>query len=186
MPLPFASTIALSARQRLILERLSRQKSRAHRLVQRAQMILAMSQGASNSQLARQFGLTRVTVCFWRTRWQQWSPCLLEAEAEVEAEAEAEARLLRLIEQALSDSERSGAPPTFSAHQVVGIVALACEEPCDSGRPISHWSAREVAEEAQHRGLVESISVRTVGRFLKAGGAGSAPRQVLAYLAPGG
>ncbi len=47
------------------------------------------------------------------------------------------------------------------------ILALSCEAPEGSGRPISRWTPREVAEEAVKRGMVERISVRQVGRFLK-------------------
>jgi hypothetical protein len=48
-------------------------------------------------------------------------------------------------------------------------VAIACEDPQASGYPISHWTAKEIAAEAVKRGIVESISVRQVGRFLKRG-----------------
>jgi putative transposase len=37
----------------------------------------------------------------------------------------------------------------------------------ESERPISHWSQREIADEAIRRGLVSNISQRSVGRFLK-------------------
>jgi hypothetical protein len=47
------------------------------------------------------------------------------------------------------------------------IVAMTCEKPEASDRPISHWSQREIADEAVRRGLVSSISQRSVGRFLK-------------------
>ena len=47
------------------------------------------------------------------------------------------------------------------------IVSIACEEPSESGRPISHWSRRELKAEAVKRGIVDNISPRTVGRFLK-------------------
>ncbi len=59
--------------------------------------------------------------------------------------------------------------PTFSAEQVVQIVALACEPPPDSDRPVSHWTPRELAEEAVTRHIVPTISPRSVGRFLKRG-----------------
>jgi hypothetical protein len=46
---------------------------------------------------------------------------------------------------------------------------MACEEPEDSQRPISHWTAREVADEAIKRGIVDNISPRSAGRFFKRG-----------------
>jgi putative transposase len=48
-------------------------------------------------------------------------------------------------------------------------MALACEAPERSGRPISHWSGREIAEEIQRRGIVERISGRHAARLLKRG-----------------
>ena len=35
------------------------------------------------------------------------------------------------------------------------------------GRPISHWTSRELAQEVIKQGIVESISPRQVGRLLK-------------------
>src|SRR5262249_61176449 len=60
-------------------------------------------------------------------------------------------------------------PATFTAEQIVQIVAVACEDPADSGRPVSHWTPREVAAEVRKRGIVATISTRSVGRFLKSG-----------------
>jgi putative transposase len=80
--------------------------------------------------------------------------------------------LARLVSDALDDAPRAGAPPTFTAEQVVQIVALACEPPPGSDRPVSHWTPRELAEEAVTRGIVSTISPRSVGRFL---GSGRAP-----------
>jgi len=67
----------------------------------------------------------------------------------------------------LADAPRSGAPATITAEQTCAIVALACERPQDSGVPLSHWSAGDLAREAMRRGIVKSISPRSVGRFLK-------------------
>jgi len=44
---------------------------------------------------------------------------------------------------------------------------MTCERPEDSDRPISHWSQREIADEAMRRGIIPLISQRSVGRFLK-------------------
>ena len=74
--------------------------------------------------------------------------------------------LQKLIIGVLTDVTRSGAPPRFSAEQVAGIIALACEPPADSGLPVSHWTPSELAREAANRGLVDSISPRQVDRFL--------------------
>jgi putative transposase len=46
------------------------------------------------------------------------------------------------------------------------IMALACETPEVAGRPVSSWTPHELADEAIKRGIVTSISPRTVERFL--------------------
>jgi hypothetical protein len=49
---------------------------------------------------------------------------------------------------------------------VVGVKALACELPAESGAPLSRWSAPELAVEAVARGIVEAVSASTVRRWL--------------------
>jgi hypothetical protein len=49
------------------------------------------------------------------------------------------------------------------------LVAIACEDPGQSERPVTHWTRKELADEAVKRGIVEQISPRSVGRFLKRG-----------------
>jgi putative transposase len=51
--------------------------------------------------------------------------------------------------------------------QVVELFALACSSPEDYGRPISHWTCRELAYEIMKQGIIESISIRHVGRLLE-------------------
>ncbi len=60
-----------------------------------------------------------------------------------------------------------GAGVVETAEQICAIVALACERPAESDRPVTHWSQQELADEAMKRGIVERISQRSVGRFLK-------------------
>ena len=59
------------------------------------------------------------------------------------------------------------APATFTPEQICAIMALACEMPEQSELPLSHWSQSELAREAVRRGIVDSISHGSVGRFLK-------------------
>lgn len=101
----------------------------------------------------------------WRDRWHEQT----EAREVMEGEGVAQAELERWIIDGLRDRYRSGTPPKFSAEQVVQIVAIACENPQANGYPVSHWIPIEVAAEAVKRGIVESISPRQVGRFLKRG-----------------
>jgi hypothetical protein len=46
---------------------------------------------------------------------------------------------------------------------------MACEKPEESGRPISHWTAREIADEIMERKIVDHISPRHAARLLKRG-----------------
>lgn len=85
----------------------------------------------------------------WRNRWLELSE-----------------RSVPVIER-LQDGERSGTPAKFSMEQVVELFVLACSNPEDYGRPISDWTARELAEEVVKQGIVESISPRHVGRLLE-------------------
>ena len=81
---------------------------------------------------------------------------------------EADDNALRtLIAEVLADAPRPGTPPTFTPEQIVHIIAIACTPPADSGRPVNAWSPRELADEAEKRQIVSSISARSVGRFLK-------------------
>ncbi|UXE59628.1 MAG: hypothetical protein KA717_28260 [Woronichinia naegeliana WA131] len=47
------------------------------------------------------------------------------------------------------------------------MFKLACDDPRDYARPLSHWTGRELAEELVKQGIVESISPRQVGRLLE-------------------
>jgi homeodomain-containing protein len=148
----------------------------AQRLVRRVRMILAAADGLNNDQIARQLGLKRDTVRTWRERWLTAGARLAVAEAE----GADDAALTRCILLEFEDEPRSGAPPTFSAEQICQIIALACEPPATSGRPVTHWTPAELADEAIKRGIVTRISDRTVARFLGSGRAQAAPLGVLA------
>ncbi len=163
MPGPHPQPLELTARQHDVLERLTRRSSAPQHVVRRAHVILLAATGCNNSQIADQLGLDRTQVIRWRSRWRAARARLGATEA-----AHADDKLLRsTIEALLADAPRPGTPPTFRPEAVCQIVALACEPPGDSGRPISHWTARELAAEAVQRQIVETISARSVGRFLK-------------------
>jgi hypothetical protein len=85
-----------------------------------------------------------------------------------------------LIAKVLADAPRAGVAPTFTAEQIVQIINLACTPPAASGRPVDAWTPRELADEAQKRQIVASISPRSVGRFLKTGRSAAASQSLLA------
>jgi len=162
---PPPAKISLSARQRSLLEQIRQRQTAPQRLVRRVLILLALSANPCLRATAADLGLNRISVRLWRDRW------LAAAEALTRAEQDnvTDPQLLSLIEQILDDAPRPGGPATFSPEQIVQIVAVACEPPDQSGRPISHWTARELADEAKRRQIVEHISPPTVGRFLKTG-----------------
>jgi putative transposase len=167
MPGPRPRPIVLTDRQRETLEHLTRRTSSTQGLVRRARIVLAAAEGHNNEQIARRLGINRQTARLWRRVCSEAAELLAAAEEEETSEK----ALRECVEGVLADAPRSGAPATFAPEQVVQIVALACEDPReDSGRAVSHWTPRELADEARKRGIVRSISVRSVGRFLGRGG----------------
>lgn len=161
---------------RRILEQLLRRQKTPVWLVIRVQIIVKALARQSNSAIAQEMGLDRNTARTWRERWHESSLQREMAERETVEDKALEAFII----ESLSDHYRSGTPPTFSAEQMVQIIAIACEEPQASGYPMSHWSPKEIAAEAVQRGLVTSISERQVGRFLKRGRLKTAPESLLA------
>ena len=162
MPGPKAPPIDLTEKQRSILEQVVGREKTSQQMVRRARIILLADVGESNQEIATQLTLNRLTVRAWRGRWSETAEVLATAEAE-EEDKDYQKRILELLQ----DKPRGGAPATFSAFEVCQIIALACEDPQTCDRPISHWTPRELADEVEKRGIVESISTRQVGRFLK-------------------
>jgi putative transposase len=163
MPSLKALPIVLSAEQHELLDRIVRCHTSEQRLVRRAQIVLKANEGLSNKQIAQSLSINRETVQRWRQRWDDGGEVLrVEEEKKMSPKA-----LKHRIDSILTDRPRPGTPPTFSAEQVVRIVALACEDPQKSGRPVTEWTPQELAEEASKRGIVESISARSIERFLK-------------------
>lgn len=161
---PQPARVELSPEERSELQRLVRGHRTAQQVVVRARVVLAMANGQNNTQVAGMLGVAAKTVRHWRRRW------LREAGVPLEE---------RSVAERLADGPRSGAPARISAEQICQIIALACEPPAASGRPISHWTSRELAEEAVRRGVVERVSTRSVGRFLGRGGSQAASGAVL-------
>ena len=123
-------------------------------LALRARIVLLAAEGKTNAEISREMSVTVDTARLWRERWRSFAGIPMEELS---------------IDERLEDAPRPGAPARFSAEQVCQIVALVCEVPEQSGRPISQWTARELADEVIRKGVVEVISPRHVGRLLKRG-----------------
>jgi putative transposase len=156
--------VQLHEAERKEIQQLVSRHTTPQQIALRAQIILLASEGKNHRQIARELNISRDMVRTWRERWLETS------EREV------------TIEKRLQDAERSGAPLTFSAEQVIQLFAIACENPAESGHPMSHWTARELAIEMVKRGIVESISPRHVRRLLEE--AQLKPHQIRYWLTP--
>ena len=169
---PNARPVVLTETQRGILEGLISQRHCPQGVALRARVVLAAAAGSDNSAIARRLDCHRDLARRWRERFaaaqRGWAANSGDWAVGVWTE-----KIVELLE----DRPRSGAPATFTAEQLCQIMALACQKrPEECGRPVTHWTARELADEAIKRGIVERISPRTVGRFLKDGGPAPAPR----------
>jgi transposase len=157
-----AAKITITERQQEILQTFSRSVTAASRLRQRATIIMMAFDGLLNEEIAESVGLTGRQVGRWRRRWANVWNRLIDIECH-----EPRAVLRRAIEAVLTDEPRPGAPGKFTPEQVTQILAVACEPPAKSGRPITHWTARELTDEVLQRGIVESISPSQVSRYLR-------------------
>ncbi len=162
---PRPPAVILTESQRNALQACGRRHPSPQQLVLRARIVLASADGLNNSQVARTLGVSIPTARAWRDRW-------VGLQSAPEGDLDVAARL--------ADAPRPGRPPRITAEQVCRVVALACEAPEASGRPITHWSGREVADDVIKRGIVDRISPRHEGRLLKTGGPQAAPGPALA------
>lgn len=170
-----AAKVIISERQQRVLQTMAFSRSCANGLAHRAEIILLAFEGLKNEVIARKLGCERHGVGIWRRRWQRHFELLTIIEC-----AEKPVALREAIEEVLSDLPRAGCGGKFTADQIALILAVACEPPEKSGRPVTHWTARELADEVIKRGIVATISVRQVGRFLKDGGPSAAQKSLLA------
>ncbi len=113
----------------------------------RARIILQFYEGKNINAIATALGVVYNTVLKWTNRWKK--------HPEID------------VEKRLEDLPRSGCPDKYSPEQICKIIATCCENPEEYGRPITHWTQRELADEVIKQKIVESISTSEVGRILK-------------------
>lgn len=159
---PKPEKVTISQKQSEILDRLIKRPSTTQQIAQRARIVRRSASDARNQHIADDEKVTVNTVKKWRGRWLEAGAYLDEVEVEGTAK-----ELETVVESILSDQPRSGTPAKFTAEQVCQIIAIACEAPEESERPVTEWTPRELADEAVKRGIVSSISTRQAGRFLK-------------------
>ena len=152
MPGPKALAVNLSEEEREGLAKLIKRHQVGQQIALRARIVLAAADQQSNQAIATQYQVTLDTARLWRKRWIALQDIAL-----------ADLRL----EDRLRDAPRPGAPAKITADQRCRIEALACEKPEKSGRPITNWTAREIADEMKKRKIIKNISPRHAARLLK-------------------
>jgi transposase len=113
-----AKPLDVGAEDRLQLESMARSHSLPAALSRRAQMILRMADGETNSAIARRYGYSRPTVTFWRTRFRERGIAGLHNEL------------------------KPGRPRTTSDEKVAELVNTALKHK-PTGK--THWSRRTLA-----------------------------------------
>src|SRR3972149_4931193 len=149
MPFPKATEVNLSEAEQTALEQLVRRHNIGQQIALRGRIILAAGKGQTNSAIARELKVSINTVQRWRNRFAKAQQISYDDLS---------------LEERLQDGPRPGAPAKITADQRCKIEALACERPESSERPISQWTAREIADEVMKRKIVEDISARHAAR----------------------
>ena len=176
-----AAKVIISERQQGVLKSMAQSRSCPQGLAYRDRIVLLALQGLTNGPIAGRLGCERHGVGIWRRRWREAFEQLVVIERTEEPSA-----LRQAVSEALDDLPRAGCGGTFTAERITRILAVACEPPDKSGRPVSHSTPRELTDEVIQRGIVPSISVRQVGRFFKDGRTPTAPEPVPAERQAGG
>ena len=148
MPTLSPTPVHLSEIEREQLQQVVHRHSTPQQIATRARIILLADAGQNHRAIARELNISRDMARLWRNRWLELSE-----------------KAVPVVER-LADAPRPGGPSTFSLEQIVQLFAIACEQPEDYGRPISHWTSRELADEVVKQGIVERISPRHVGRLM--------------------
>ena len=111
--------LELSDDERETLQRWARRPKSSQQLAMRSRIVLACAEGSTNTAVATQLGLNKVTVGKWRARF-------------------IERRL-----EGLSDEPRPGAPRTVSDDLVEQVIVRTLESKPTNA---THWSTRSMAQ----------------------------------------
>ena len=129
-----APAVVLDSTTRTELERLSRKRSLAARVVVRGRILLLASDGLQNQQIAAELGVSTRMVALWRGRFLSYG-----------------------IQGLLKDAPRPGRTPKISADAIADIVSKTTQTTPSNA---TQWSTRVMAREA---GISEA-SVRRIWR----------------------
>ena len=162
--MPFvAAPVKIPEDIRQILTKFAKSRTFPARQVQRARIILLAADDLNNMQISTQVGLGQDSVSKWRGRFLKSLPLLQEV-----AEKD-RSHLEEAVSSFLDDSPRPGQPRHYTDEQIIKILEIACRNPEDLGYEVSHWSLNLLVDAVVREGIVDSISAKTVSRFLKYG-----------------
>ena len=154
MPGPKPAKIELSEKEPQALEKLAMRHTTGQQKAQRARIVLKAAEGKNHAAIAKELGISVDMARLWRRRWLTLQAIGLDDLS---------------VAERLEDLPRPGAPARLTADQICQIEQVACEKPEQTGRPISQWTGREIADELVKRGIVDTISARHASRLLKKG-----------------
>ncbi len=123
MPLPIR-TVGLRPGDRVRLQRLTRSRTSAPRVVQRAHIVLASAEGESGSGICARFGVSRPTVTLWLDRYEAGGLAAL-----------------------VTDRPRSGRPTHITLAEAAAIIDRTLHTTPPSR---THWSTRLMAQVTGH------------------------------------
>lgn len=146
-----------------ILSKFSKSRTLPARQVERAKIFILCADGLNNLQISEKVSIGQDSVSKWRTRFLKSLPLLREIEEKNPTELEDK------ITSLLSDYARTGQPPTYTDEQIIRILEIACRTPEEYGYEASHWSLNQLVDVVIKEGVAESISAKTISRFLKYG-----------------
>jgi putative transposase len=112
-----ADPVTVLPEQREALEHLIRTHSTPQQLALRARIIVQAADGMGVRASSRELGIWPKTVRYCCKRWRK-------------------ATDRQSLAERLADAPRSGAPATYTLEQICALVAMACEKPSESERPI--------------------------------------------------
>src|SRR4051812_17648078 len=115
MTLTKVSLRELTTEERHTLEQLAHARTAQARLVERAQTLLAITDGRRPGQVAKDMGLSRPTVYTWIPRFNDQGL------------------------HGLGDRPRAGRPHTYTAEQRAEVIAMALTDPKSLGLPFGCW-----------------------------------------------
>lgn len=127
-----APPIVIDEATRRELERLSRKRSMAARVVVRSRIVLLAGEGIQNRQIAAQLGVSTRMAALWRGRFLEFG-----------------------VQGLLKDAPRPGRTPKITAEAIAEVIARTTQTtPANA----THWSTRSMARKA---GISEA-SVRRI------------------------